>query len=314
MVIQNDDILIRVDPLGAEWRSFIDKRTGSELLWQGDPAYWAGQAPVLFPVIGSQVDGCIRVDGVSYPHPKHGFIRRRMTTPIRHVSDELAFELASDAESKTHYPFDFRFRVGFRIDGPMVENWFEVENAGSAPMPYHLGAHPAFNITVGKTRIRFDEPETASVHGVAPDGLLLAQPKPYLANCQEIEVREDTFIPDALVFKNLASRGLHVIRYDGGTSLRVTFDDFPYLGIWAKPGAPYVCIEPWIGCADTVGTRLDFRDKEAVRIVQPGGTHRAAYRVYLGMIDGFQLARKVTVPRSRISPIRTCTPVTVESR
>lgn len=279
MVIQNNDILIRVDPLGAEWRSFIDKRTRSECLWQGDPAYWAGQAPVLFPVIGSQAEGCVRVDGVAYPHPKHGFFRRRMTTPIRHVSDELVFELVSDAGTRAHYPFDFRFRVGFRIEGPVVENWFEVENAGTVPMPYHLGAHPAFNITVGKTRIRFDEPETASIHEVNPEGLLLPDAEPYLAGSREIAVMEDTFVPDALVFKELASKGLNIIRQDHETSLRVTFEDFPYLGIWAKPGAPYVCIEPWIGCADTVGTRLEFREKEAVRTVPVGGAHRVSYRV-----------------------------------
>lgn len=284
MVIENDDILIRVDPLGAEWRSFIDKRSGREWLWQGDPSIWSGRAPVLFPVIGAQTEGRIRVDGVAYPHPKHGFFRRRMTTVIRHSADEIVFELASDADTKTQYPFDFRFRVGFRISGREVENWFEVENTGGSPMPYHLGAHPAFNIRVGRSRIVFEQSETAAVHGAAPDGLLLPDAEPFLEDARSFAIDPDTFIPDALVFKSLASKSLSVLVYEIEEALHIRYGAFPYLGIWAKPGAPYVCVEPWIGCADTQGRDVEFREKEAVRVVSPGGTHRVSYQVAIQRI------------------------------
>ncbi len=279
--IHNDILRITISPTGAEWTSLIDLRDGSERLWQGDPTWWKGQAPVLFPVIGVQTNDSIRVDGLSYPHPKHGFFRRHVCSVVRHVEDELVFELRSDAETRIHYPFDFRFRVGFKLEGATVINHFEVENTGTVAMPFHLGAHPAFNL-YGESHVEFDKPETVSIFGVTPAGLLTSDSKPYLRNETRIPITPSTFVPDALVFKSLTSNGIELVSEGYPSKIRVEYQDFPYLGIWAKAGAPYVCIEPWIGCADTEGLDVDMRDKEAIRIAQPGGTCTFAYSVSVG--------------------------------
>lgn len=234
-----------------------------ELLWQGDPSVWAGQAPILFPVIGVQSHDAIRVDGASYPHPKHGFFRKRVCSVRRHVDHEIVFELRFDAETLAQYPFEFAFRVGYSLDGNTLTHTFEVENTGNRPMPFHLGGHPAFQL-FGESFLEFDESETASIYGVAPSGLLTPDSKPYLNGESRIRITPTTFVPDALVFKSLRSTGVELGFGKSGKRIRVDYADFPYLGIWAKPGAPYVCIEPWIGCADTVGQDVDFAQKEAV--------------------------------------------------
>jgi len=278
LTIHNDILRLSASSIGAEWTSLIDQRDGSERLWQGDSAWWTGQAPVLFPVIGVQSGDAIRVDGLSYAHPKHGFFRRRACSVVRHVDDEIVFELSSDAETRIHYPFEFNFRVGFRLDGDTVTNFFEVENTGSVPMPFHLGAHPAFHL-FGESHVVFDQPETASIFGVTPTGLLTPDSKPYLTHESRIPITPETFVPDALVFKSLRSKGIELISEEHPSKIRVEYEDFPYLGIWAKAGAPYVCIEPWIGCADTEGQDVDFSQKEAVEWAVPGETRRFEYRV-----------------------------------
>jgi galactose mutarotase-like enzyme len=276
--IHNDILRLSASPNGAEWTSLIDQRDGSERLWQGDPTWWTGQAPVLFPVIGAQTNESIRINGLSYPHPKHGFFRRRVCSVVRHVEDELVFELTSDAQTRIHYPFEFKFRVGFRLEGHTVINEFEVENTGSVPMPFHLGAHPAFHL-FGESHLDFDQPETASIFGVTPAGLLTPDSKPYLNNEFRIPITPETFVPDALVFKSLTSKGIELVSEGHPSKIRVEYEDFPYLGIWAKAGAPYVCIEPWIGCADTEGQDVEYAQKEAIVWAASGETRTFRYSV-----------------------------------
>ncbi len=278
LTIHNHTLRASFSPIGAEWTSLIDRHDDRELLWQGDPSVWAGQAPILFPVIGVQSGDAIRVDGASYPHPKHGFFRKRVCSVRRHVDHEIVFELRSDAETLAQYPFEFAFRVGYSLDGSTLTHTFEVENTGDRPMPFHLGGHPAFQL-FGDSYIDFDEPETASIYDVSPTGLLTADSKPYLNNESRIRITPSTFVPDALVFKSLKSKGVELGFEHSTRRIRVDFPDFPYLGIWAKPGAPYVCIEPWIGCADTVGREVDFAQKEAVAWAQPGETRVIRFSV-----------------------------------
>jgi galactose mutarotase-like enzyme len=278
LTIHNHTLRASFSPIGAEWTSLIDRHDDHELLWQGDPSVWAGQAPILFPVIGVQSGDAIRVDGASYPHPKHGFFRKRVCSVRRHVDHEIVFELRSDAETLAQYPFEFAFRVGYSLDGNTLTHTFEVENTGDRPMPFHLGGHPAFQL-FGESYIDFDEPETASIYGVSPTGLLTPDSVPYLNGESRIRITPTTFVPDALVFKSLKSRGVELGFEHSTRRIRVDFPDFPYLGIWAKPGAPYVCIEPWIGCADTVGREVEMAEKENVRILQPGESGRYVFKV-----------------------------------
>jgi galactose mutarotase-like enzyme len=52
----------------------------------------------------------------------------------------------------------------------------------------------------------------------------------------------------------------------------VSFPDAPYLGIWTKPGAHFVCIEPWHGITDRQGFSGDFREREGVFVLPCGNT------------------------------------------
>ena len=57
-----------------------------------------------------------------------------------------------------------------------------------------------------------------------------------------------------------------------GPAIHVRYADSAYLGVWSKPGAPFVCIEPWRGIADPVGFTGDFRTKPGVFMVAPGSS------------------------------------------
>jgi galactose mutarotase-like enzyme len=46
----------------------------------------------------------------------------------------------------------------------------------------------------------------------------------------------------------------------------------PHLGIWTKPGAGFICIEPWQGHADPEDFDGDFAAKPGVLLIQPDET------------------------------------------
>ena len=79
--IQSDQLTVQFNTFGGALSSIKDK-DGIEYLWQGDPTYWSGQAPVLFPICGS-----VRNDTVLYDKedgsqkegkiPRHGLVRKK---------------------------------------------------------------------------------------------------------------------------------------------------------------------------------------------------------------------------------------------
>lgn len=80
----NDQLAVEIDPLGAELQSIIS-RDGTSCLWNGDPAFWAGRAPLIFPVVGHCRDGMVDIEGKAYPMEPHGFARRNGV--VRHGDD-----------------------------------------------------------------------------------------------------------------------------------------------------------------------------------------------------------------------------------
>jgi galactose mutarotase-like enzyme len=87
--------------------------------------------------------------------------------------------------------------------------------------------------------------------------------------------------PSAL--DRLASRSL-TYGTDGGARLEIGFPDSPMLGIWQKPGAPYLCLEPWQGIADPLGWTGDLRDKPGM-VELPGGAARS-FRMDVRVVPG----------------------------
>ena len=89
------------------------------------------------------------------------------------------------------------------------------------------------------------------------------------------------FQNDALIFKNLKSRKA-TLKTDTHTfGVEISFSDFNYLGIWAKPNASFVCIEPWLGISDSVNTNKDFTQKEGIQLLEAGNQKKFTYSIRL---------------------------------
>ncbi len=271
--------------LGAELRHLTDG-DGRDLQWDGDPAFWTGRAPILFPVIGMLESGRYRLDGVSHAMPKHGFARHSTFAIVEHMAEAVTFRLAASAATRAIYPFEFQLDIRFALADATLTVAATIANLGDTPMPASFGFHPALRwpLPYGQPRdayaIHFRHDEPAPIRRIDANGLLLPAPQPTPVVGDTLTLRDDLFLDDALIFDRLESRHLS---YGAATGprLAVDFADFPTLGVWTKPGAGFLCIEPWQGSADPVGYAGDLRDKPGIMEIAPGTSKRLAMHITL---------------------------------
>jgi galactose mutarotase-like enzyme len=284
--IATDAMSAEFSTLGAEMRVLRDE-AGRDLLSDGPPEYWTGRAPLLFPIVGAVNRDTIHIDGAPYPIAKHGFARRSEFAVVDHQSDSVTFRLEADTATRPHYPFDFRLDIRFAIDGPTLRSEAVLTNPGDVALPASFGFHPAFRWPLpwggdrADHRLVFAEAEPAPIRRIdTKTGLVLPDPRPTPVEGDMLAPRDDLFVEDALIFDRLYSRKLR-FGVPGKRGLEVDFADMPLLGVWTKPGAPFLCIEPWQGLADPVGYDGDFRTKPYVVEVAPGAERRFAMAITL---------------------------------
>ena len=281
--IQNDLIRIAVSGSGAELKS-LTGRSGREWMWQASPEFWPRTAPVLFPVVGKLNDNSFRYKGVSYPLPQHGFARDREFILTASGNNHLLFSLESDAASFRHFPFHFKLEIGYRISGCRLEVSWTVKNHSEGSMPFSIGGHPGFSLPgwpAKKWYLVFEREEVLASHPLK-DGLLDSGEKRLIPQEEgRLEITRDLFLQDALVFSGLGSSHVSLSSQEQEEMLRFHFAGFPFLGIWSRPGAPFVCIEPWHGHADPPGFKGEISEKPGIILLEPEGVFQSSYAIEL---------------------------------
>jgi galactose mutarotase-like enzyme len=286
--IGNSTVAARFAVRGAELVSL--EWRGAQRLWQRDPAWWDACAPLLFPVIGRSKGGAVSIAGTSYPMPPHGFFRERDCTLVAHDAQSAIFEQKDDAQTRQYYPFAFTLRVEVRVEATGLAMSAVIRNDSDETMPYCFGYHPGFVWpTEPPLRSRyvclFEQAETAAIRRAAiATGLLKPQSFATPVVGRRLAPDDSMFAGGALHFETVASRRVW-FGPEGAEGIEVRFPDSPQLGIWTKPGAPFLCIEPWQGLAEaeTSDGRLELRP--GVRTLAPGET--AQYRLFIDFTVAF---------------------------
>lgn len=286
--LSNNLLRISVSPLGAELQSIENIVTGFQYLWQGDPRFWKRRSPVLFPIVGAVWNGVFRMDGCEYSMNQHGFARDMEFVPIEDVpEDELWFRLASTPETLEKYPRDFSLEIGYRLLNENITVMWRVKNNDNRPMSFQIGAHPAFNLPdfnpADSVHAYFNfDISDAEAQIIEEKGCVGNRTKEIrLTDERMLPVTADTFREDALIFGGNRLHRVSLLTKDRNPLLTLLFRS-PYVGLWAPaPEAPFVCIEPWYGRADSVGFEGDFSVREAVRTLAPGETFEVSYMIII---------------------------------
>ena len=282
LTLSSKQLTARLNHHGAELIS-LRTSSGMELIWQADPKVWARHAPVLFPIVGRLKNDQLYHNGHSYPLGQHGFARDQEFELIAQEENACTFRLRDNSETRCHFPFAFQLDIRYRLARNSLQIGYAIANPARTPLYASIGAHPAFiwPLAPGTARknhvIEFSRDEDAPVRRL--NGGLLSQNRySNPVSARRLSLEDGLFAQDALIFDQLESSQ---VSYYGPGTARITlcFDDFPQLGIWTKPGAEFICIEPWQGYASPEDFEGEFKDKPGIVRIEPGEQRRWQYTI-----------------------------------
>ncbi|AUP77698.1 aldose 1-epimerase family protein [Flavivirga eckloniae] len=285
--LENEKLKIAVKKTGAELCKIAAVKKDIDFMWDANPEVWGSYAPNLFPIIGALKDGSYHFENQTHKLPKHGLIRNNdKITLQKQNQDSLTFKLAYDEDSLKAYPFKFEFLITYQLTGNVITITHTIKNLDDKIMYFSLGGHPAFKCPVYNNEdysdyfLEFEQTENSKTHLInMENGLISNKTKAIFNNTNILELEHDLFNEDALVFKDLKSKKVVLKSKSHGAILTVRHKDFPYLGIWAKPDGDYVCIEPWLGIADSENTNQNLKEKEGILTLKPQQTFTASYSI-----------------------------------
>ena len=270
VTIENEHLKVTIKEKGAELKSVINKETGLEYMWNGDPAFWGKTSPILFPIVGTLKKDAYNYNNKSYSLTRHGFAREATFQITKERKDGVIFSLSSTPASLQKYPFNFELKVEYRLIRNNLEVSYVVINEGTDDLYFSIGGHPAFKVPLleGTTYedyyLEFEKEENSGRWPISPEGLIEERAVPFLQNSSILKLTRGLFTNDALVFKDLKSKKISIKSGAHPHGLDFYFSDFPYLGIWAAKNADFVCIEPWCGIADSVLHDQQLVSKEGI--------------------------------------------------
>lgn len=283
-ILENSCIRVTVSDAGAELCSVVDKSDGSERIWTADPAVWNRHAPILFPFVGRVAGGVYRIGDQEYAmKTQHGFARDMDFLCTEEDESSVTHCLTPTPATRKIYPYEFRLTVKHSLDPAQPRtlhvDW-TVENQGSAPMYYAIGAHPGFLLPPGTRKedcsLAFPGKSALRFFGVeSPSGLALPEQETELPlENGEAAFRESIY--DTWIFQSQQVEEIRIVR--GGTPLAVLrCPGFPLLAVWANPKGSFICLEPWFGRTDDKSFSGTLAEKPGEQLLPAGGSRTIRY-------------------------------------
>lgn len=265
--LSNNKISASINTIGAELIRL--EKDNKNYIWKVDETYWNKTSPILFPIVGKLKNDSYTIADKTYELPRHGFARNFEFEIQNQTESSVVFVLESNSETFKSYPFEFQLRLEYELDGNQLKMKYLVENKSEVTMPFSIGAHPAFalNNELENYSLVFNQSEKMISHRLEND-LFDGSEQEIETKNGKINLNYSLFEKDALVFKELKSNEI-TLQHNNEFVLKMSFDDFPYLGIWTKPNAPFLCIEPWCGQADNLNHNGNIFEKQGINLLQP---------------------------------------------
>lgn len=285
--LEDNFVKVNVSSVGAEVVSV--KRGDCEYMWQGNPEFWSGQAPLLFPICGRLFGGTYTYEGREYSMNIHGFARKSEFTVKEFDGGHIVLSLSQSEATLECYPFDFELTVTYTLTENKLSSAVSIRNTGDKILPAAFGAHPGFNVPLDSGNfedwyLEFSEDCTPGELVLSETCFNTGKKRAYeLENSRILPLKHSLFDVDAVFFDKVAPS----VTLKSALSKRyvtLEYPDMPYLGIWHKPQstAPYVCIEPWFGLPAYDGERDDIMKKSDMLHVLPTKEKTFTYSMIFG--------------------------------
>jgi len=288
VVIENEWLTVEISKDGAEVRKVKHKKNGLDYMWTGDKAYWGRVSPVLFPIVGRLNEDKYQLDGKTYEMPQHGFLRDVEFEVQEQTPSDVIFCLESKGRYLKVYPYDFKAVIHYSLmEETLIVHW-KIVNENQGEMYFSIGAHPAFRIplveneTVEDYSLHFTPAANKNVMEYELKDSLIHE-KGNADQLSKIQLNDSLFAHDALIYSNIDQ--IKLVSNKSNHGVEVMCEEFPFVGIWSKytdtdgKMAPFVCIEPWYGIADTCNTTGNFKEKFGINKLNPRESFHAEYKM-----------------------------------
>lgn len=277
--ISNSKLSVQIKSKGAELFSLKNNVTQREFIWEGNSDFWGKHSPVLFPIVGTLKNNTYRFENKEYQLPRHGFARDLEFKIVYQTENEVIFSLSSDENTAKLFPFKFELQMHYILIDATLKLSYSVKNLDNKTLPFSIGAHPAFALPFEfeNYSLQFEHQETLKSCTLENDLLSDKTFEIELEN-KNLPLSYSLFANDALIFKTLKSKFITIVETENPI-LKISFSDFENLGIWTKPNAKFICIEPWLGYSDTIHSNGNLSEKDGIQIVKENQTFCCSFSI-----------------------------------
>ena len=283
--MKNEYIKAKIKSFGAELNSLQKIDDSLEYIWQGDKEFWARHSPILFPIVGRLKNDSYFYKNQKYNMSQHGFARDKEFEIVEKKDDFIEFKLSSDEKTLKIYPFSFELYLSYKLERNSLIVSYKVINKSDEKMLFSIGAHPAFNWTLKENEqkedyfLEFENIKNTKRYFLNELGLVYNSIDLEIKD-NKIALNEELFKNDALVFNDSNIKSVTLRNNKNDKFIKLNFENFPYLGVWSKPsGAPFICIEPWLGVADEIGINQKFEEKKGIISLKKYEIFEASYSI-----------------------------------
>ena len=278
--LKNNHFLVSISKIGAEITSIENTNDNKQILWTPNQMHWNRTAPNLFPIVGRLKNDEYLYNNQSYKMLQHGFARNLEFEIVNFSDTSLSLLLKNNEATFQQYPFEFQLQISFILHDNSLDIHYEIRNESETEMPFSIGAHPAFAIdkSLDSYQLIFDQPFSIE-RFLIDQGLYNGQSEPVIENSNELKLNNQLIENDAIVFKNPPFYSVSLADLEGNKLVTVSSSDFHYWGFWSKPGAPFFCIEPWAGLADSIHADGNLFHKEGIEVLAPNEFKKFAYSI-----------------------------------
>lgn len=284
--LENEFLIATIAEAGAELVSLRSKSMNIEYIWQGNPAFWNRHSPILFPIVGRLKNDQYIYEGKTYHLPQHGFARDQLFQVIEQSDQSATFSLKSTKETYQYYPFDFELVLTYELEEQNLIVRYQVENLGIQTMYFSIGGHPAFNVPLEET-LTFEDyflnffPKKSRTQIPLSGSALNIKNKTLAQTNTSIDLIHELFKNDALIFETKGNNAFSIETDKSQHGITLSYTDAPYVGIWSPypKKAPFVCIEPWWGIADTIDTDGQLTNKLGIQLLSPNRIFNTHYQL-----------------------------------
>ncbi len=275
-----------IDSKGAELQSLYGKEQEIEYIWQGAEEFWGRKAPILFPIVGALKENQYTYQGKTYPMSQHGFARDLEFELHEQTEDSISFLLTDTPETKKVYPFAFKLYVSYHLGGDGLIVKYRVENPVTEDLYFSIGGHPGFNVPLEEGLTFADYYLKASPMksriAVPLEGRYIDLENRTLGQTNTtIALSRDLFRNDALIFETKGLNSFSICSDRSPHRVTLSYNDLPFVGIWSPypAQAPFVCIEPWAGVADTTDATGELSEKFGIQKLAANEVFETKYSI-----------------------------------